>query len=762
MKTRIGVYLAVAIIVHANAHKDVASVASKDVTKATATSRALAAAETELQPQLFDIISNVLDPITGVLDPVLDPITDILDPVLDPITGVLDPVLDPITDLLDPVLDPITDLLDPITDVLDPLLDPITDLLDPITDVIVPVLDPITGLLDPITDVLEPVLDPITGLLDPITDVIVPVLDPIIDVLDPITNVLDPITGVLDPIIDVLDPITGVLDPITGVLDPITDVLDPIIDVLDPIIDVLDPITNVLDPIIDIAPITNVLDPIIDVLDPITDVLDPITGVLDPIIDVPVQPTYSKGPRYGPTHVDYAANHHYREDSADVDTVTIADEEGCPEVPCREVLDFENGKCTYTQLPRGTLCPGQSCDNDGPCDADENDYCDGDGTCLNGYKDQTTVCRKARNLCDAAEYCRGDNSQCPHDEFAPSSKVCTKMGKSTGGPCDAPDYCDGHGRCVDKFQSRRHICRHAVDVCDNAETCTGVSGDCPSNSFARKGIECTAIGQSSGGACDDVDRCDGYGKCVDHFKSTKHLCRREADVCDEPEYCSGECGVCPDDVAAPMGKVCTHIGKSSGGKCDGVDVCDGHGRCIETFLGSDVVCRQASDICDVPEYCTSYNGKCPRDEFASRTTECTSIGESSDHACDGVDYCDGSGKCVDTIAKDTLCHAAEDLCDTSRFCNGVHAWCPHGNDGARYGDDYASAFAYKARQCSAKATQKFVSVYDAPGGQAALLLVAVAMVGAVAAMVAVSVSKKEGSSIISMEDGYVPLTQDML
>ncbi|KDO18363.1 hypothetical protein SPRG_21682 [Saprolegnia parasitica CBS 223.65] len=488
---------------------------------------------------------------------------------------------------------------------------------------------------------------------------------------------------------------------------------------------------NVLDPIIDVAPITN------------------------------VQPTYSKGPRYGPTHVDYAANHHYRVDSADVDTVTIADEDGCPEVPCREVLDFENGKCTYTQLPRGTLCPGQSCDNGGPCDADENDYCDGDGTCLNGYKDQTTVCRRARNLCDAAEHCSGDNSQCPDDEFAPSSKVCTKMGKSTDGPCDAPDYCDGRGRCVDKFQSNRHVCRHAVDVCDEAETCTGVSGDCPSNSFARKGIECTSIGKSSGGACDDVDRCDGYGKCIDHFKGTKHLCRREVDVCDEPEYCSGECGVCPDDVAAPMGKVCTQIGKSSGGKCDGVDVCDGHGGCIETFLGSDVVCRQASDICDVPEYCTSYNGKCPHDTFAPRTTECTSIGASSDHACDGVDYCDGSGKCVDTIAKDTLCHAAEDLCDTSRFCNGVHAWCPHNNEDAHYGDDYASAFAYKARQCSAKATQKFVSVYDAPGGQAALLLVAVAMVGAVAAIVAVSVSKKDGPSVISMEDGYVPLTQDM-
>ncbi|KDO33511.1 hypothetical protein SPRG_19409, partial [Saprolegnia parasitica CBS 223.65] len=659
-----------------------------DVTKATVTSRALAAAETELQPQFFNTITNLLDPITDVIAPVLDPITDVIVPVLDPITG----------------------------------------LLDPITDVIVPVLDPITGLLDPITDVIVPVLDPITG-----------VLDPIIDVLDPITGVLDPITGVLDPITNVLDPITGVLDPITGVLDPIT---------------------NVLDPIIDIAPITNVLDPIIDVLDPITDVLDPIIDIA-PITNVPVQPTYTKGPRYGPTHTDYAVNHRYREDSADVDTVTIASEEGCPVIPCREFLDFEDGKCTYTQLPRGALCPGQSNDNDGPCDADENDYCDGDGTCLNGYKDQTIVCRRARNLCDAAEYCSGDNSQCPDDEFAPSSKVCTKMGKSTGGPCDAPDYCDGRGRCVDNYKSTRHICRRAVDVCDEAETCTGVSGDCPSNSFARKGIECTSIGESSGGACDDVDRCDGYGKCIDHFKGTKHLCRREVDLCDEPEYCSGECGVCPDDEAAPMGKVCTQIGKSSGGKCDGVDVCDGHGGCIETFLGSDVVCRQARDICDVPEYCTSYNGKCPRNEFASRTTECTSIGESSDHACDGVDYCDGSGKCVDTIAKDTLCYAAEDLCDTSRFCNGVQASCPHNNEDANYGDGYASAFAYKARQCSAKAAHKLVSVYDTPGGQAALLLVAVAMVGAVAAIVAVSVSKKKEPSIISMEDGYVPLTQDM-
>ncbi|KDO17533.1 hypothetical protein SPRG_16920, partial [Saprolegnia parasitica CBS 223.65] len=418
--------------------------------------------------------------------------------------------------------------------------------------------------------------------------------------------------------------------------------------------------------------------------------------------------------RYRSTHDDHAHHGQYWDD---VHVEVIADEDGCPEIPCRELSDFVNGKCTYTPLPHGTLCPGQSCDNDGPCDADEKDYCDSDGTCLNGYKDQSIVCRSARDACDAADYCSGESSECPDDEFAPSSKVCTKMGKSTGGPCDAPDYCDGRGHCVDMYQSNKHVCRRAADVCDEAETCTGVSGDCPSNSFARKGIECTSIGKSSGGACDSVDRCDGHGKCIDHFKGTNHLCRKPVDVCDEPEYCSGECGVCPDDLAAPVGKVCTEIGKSSGGKCDGVDVCDGRGRCIDTFLHSSVVCRHASDICDVPEYCTGYVGKCPHDKFASRTTECTPIGESSDHACDGVDYCDGHGKCVDHFEKDTLCHVAEDLCDTNLFCNGAHASCPRStHDTHDFGNDYASVFAYKARQCSAKAAQQFVSVYDAPGG----------------------------------------------
>ncbi|EQC31470.1 hypothetical protein SDRG_11067 [Saprolegnia diclina VS20] len=485
------------------------------------------------------------------------------------------------------------------------------------------------------------------------------------------------------------------------------------------------------------------------------DVYDDVDASEDKPYVPPSHGKYDEESRYRPAHVEH---NHYQEDS--IDSVTIADEDGCPEVPCHEISDFLNGKCTYTQLPRGTLCPSQSCDNGGECDADEKDYCDGEGKCLNGYKDQNSVCRGARNLCDEAEYCSGDHSKCPGDEFAPTTKVCTKMGKSTGGPCDAPDYCDGNGHCVDKYQPTKHVCRRAVDVCDVAETCTGVSGDCPSNSFASKRTICTSIGSSSGGACDDIDRCNGHGKCVDHFKGTSHLCRRQVDVCDEPEYCPGECGVCPDDALAPVGKVCTQIGKSSGGACDGVDVCDGRGSCVETFLGSDVVCREACDICDVPEFCTGYNGKCPRDKFAPRTTECTPIGESSDHACDGVDYCDGSGKCVDKFEKDTLCHVAEDLCDSSHFCNGASADCPRNNEEAHYGDDYASVFAYKARQCSAKAAHKFVSVYDAPGN-AALLLVAVAMVGALAAIVAVSASKKEAPSAISMEDGYVPLTQDM-
>ena len=51
-----------------------------------------------------------------------------------------------------------------------------------------------------------------------------------------------------------------------------------------------------------------------------------------------------------------------------------------------------------------------------------------------------------------------------------------------GNPCTADDTCDEFGACIGTaFANPSTICRAARDECDSAETCTGSSGECPTD-----------------------------------------------------------------------------------------------------------------------------------------------------------------------------------------------------------------------------------------------------------------------------------------
>src|SRR5262249_45196914 len=81
-------------------------------------------------------------------------------------------------------------------------------------------------------------------------------------------------------------------------------------------------------------------------------------------------------------------------------------------------------------------------------------------------------------------------------------------------------------------------------------------------------------------------------------------------------------------------------GTSNGGACDGTDLCDGAGHCVDVFKPASAVCRASAGQCDVAESCTGTSSECPSDAFVPNGTTCT-----DGNACTLQDVC-MDGQCV--------------------------------------------------------------------------------------------------------------------
>jgi fibronectin type 3 domain-containing protein len=113
------------------------------------------------------------------------------------------------------------------------------------------------------------------------------------------------------------------------------------------------------------------------------------------------------------------------------------------------------------------------------------------------------------------------------------------------------------------------VCRKAAGLCDVAESCDGVSSDCPADKLAAAGKECRA----AAGDCDIAETCSGSSvDCpTDGFKSAGTVCRAAAGPCDYAETCSGASATCPVDSLKPSTYVCN----ASTGNCDPAENCTG-------------------------------------------------------------------------------------------------------------------------------------------------------------------------------------------
>ena len=210
---------------------------------------------------------------------------------------------------------------------------------------------------------------------------------------------------------------------------------------------------------------------------------------------------------------------------------------------CRDAVDG----CDATEYCDGLSidCPADefapedtACGFDTETTCDEADTCDGMGNCQANYKDSSTVCREALSDCDIAEYCDNAGS-CAEDRFQPANTLC---GSPDNTVCTNPDTCDGSGTCLENHEDPTLVCREAKGECDVAEQCTE-NGVCPADQFAAVD---TACGLEDDTDCDNPDKCDGQGTCLDNFEDASTSCRAATDLCDIEEFCDGM-GSCPDD-----------------------------------------------------------------------------------------------------------------------------------------------------------------------------------------------------------------------
>src|SRR5438445_6763509 len=151
----------------------------------------------------------------------------------------------------------------------------------------------------------------------------------------------------------------------------------------------------------------------------------------------------------------------------------------------------------------------------------------------------STVCRAAANECDLADSCTGTSATCPADAVKPAGTACTDDGNA----CTA-DVCNGTSgapACTHPAGNAGTVCRAAVNECDVAETCTGTSTTCPTDTFKSNTTACT----DDGNLCTRDDCSGTSATCTHPAGNAGTVCRATAGPCDVAETCTGTSTTCP-------------------------------------------------------------------------------------------------------------------------------------------------------------------------------------------------------------------------
>lgn len=305
-----------------------------------------------------------------------------------------------------------------------------------------------------------------------------------------------------------------------------------------------------------------------------------------------------------------------------------------------QICQTASSTLAWTNVANNTACTddGLACTTD-TCQAGVCNHalvastCLVGGTCYaSGAFDPSVDCRSCQPAVSTSSFTNLAVGQtCLDDGEACTTDICTKHGSST--------------TCDHNAGNAGTVCRAAAGVCDKAETCTGSSAACPSDTFQASGVTCRA----AAGLCDKAETCTGSAvDCpADGLQPAGYVCRAaNGSGCDAAEACSGATAACPADAAQADGTTCTDDGNT----CT-VDLCQG-GSCSHTVTATN---------CTIGATCYAAGAVNPANSCqtcapAINPTGWTLLTDGNACASDGLsctaDVC-GSGLCTHTVAANT-------------------------------------------------------------------------------------------------------------
>jgi hypothetical protein len=369
------------------------------------------------------------------------------------------------------------------------------------------------------------------------------------------------------------------------------------------------------------------------------------------------------------------------------------------------------GACSGEVTPAAESCDGKDNDCNGPVDEGLGSTICGVGecqvmvqNCLGGMPQSCAAAPPATEICDGKDNdCDGQVDEglgtiaCGSGACATTAPACVDGAPGACNPhvtdgiacndnhdCTQNDACN-NGVCGGALAPAGTMCRASAGACDQAESCTGASADCPADAKAAAGTVCRA----SAGACDVAETCNGASTAcpADAVKASGTVCRASAGACDPAEACTGASTACPADALSSAGTVC----RAAAGACDNVESCTGASAACpaDTVKASGTVVGGCST--GLLGVCTAGNSTC---NGGSVSPSCAQITSSSAESCDGLDNdCNGtvdngaSATCASKVCSNGACQPAtcsdgvQNGTETGVDCGGS---CPLCTTSGRY------------------------------------------------------------------------------
>jgi len=380
----------------------------------------------------------------------------------------------------------------------------------------------------------------------------------------------------------------------------------------------------------------------------------------------------------------------------------------CPkgqDKPCHLLTcDADDGKCKQVPMKNGTVCDdgdkatvGETCQQ-GICTASANiatclDHgdCKDDGDKCNGLP----YCNKAAKVCainpaTVITCPTGADSGCVKNQCIPKTGSCAMASVVNAAPCDDGDKCTLGDFCLNGSckAGGGFACKCTTDKdCDDkddGDKCNGLpycnksTGKCetnPSTVITCKTVDntdcrkamcvpktgaceladvATGTGCNDGDACTKGETCDA-GACKGTFVcgcNSNADCPDDGNLCNGVDYCdkSANPPSCKTSAAVPACKAATK------GSCIGYACQPKTGKCAPGPVVAGTACDDGNP-CTKAEFCQGVT--CIGGVF---TCECQTNADCAKKddgdKCNGVDYCDKSGKspkCLPNPASKVYC-----------------------------------------------------------------------------------------------------------